>query len=161
MWCGRQTASNSMSQAACSAISLRHSASSIKRSLHLCLDATEYSSGAITVEAPASTACLYCSLHMVPVLRPSARLCCKRIKLYDKISLLVQGGYKAPTSANPTAPPMPSAPGVPDYTASRAGILSRQTYIVLPSRCSRCPCLSSLHAQQLRPMAAWDGVVTK
>ena len=34
----------------------------------------------------------------------------------------VQGGYRAPASANPTAPPMPSAPGIPDYSANKAGI---------------------------------------
>lgn len=38
------------------------------------------------------------------------------------LSACVQGGYRAPASANPTAPPMPSAPGVPDYSANKAGI---------------------------------------
>ena len=40
--------------------------------------------------------------------------------------LLVQGGYQAPTGANPTAPPMPSAPGVPDYSATKAGMPKHQ-----------------------------------
>ena len=40
----------------------------------------------------------------------------QRLRVFDLEP--AQGGYKAPKAATPSAPPMPSAPGVPDHSSS-------------------------------------------